>query len=409
MANALRVLTAVALAAASACSQADPITLSGVFNIREQRTINSLGIGVGDRVRVGVVSVTPNGAFGTTGVATQGAATLPMLFQPSGAAPDFFNNATSNTSLTGPWKLTFTNGTDVTEVFTQSAAATPPPFVRSVTISGSGTEPTISWEVPGGFISDGTIITIYDKALSDQAGFAVGIYSAGIAATETSFAVPAGVLSLDRPDGYVFEVRLVDLRDPLGPISSTNTEGSSRSFFGFNPLAPGSPDDVYLPLVDAAGVFHFDFDVTADTRVFIDPLVAIGYDYAIGAGDPNFTSVTLPDVGDGLYDLLLFNGSDWIFSGILAAGQQYFFAAGGVSSFRIEGIEASAGLAPDDPLAFVTGLTFAADGRFTGTMTPLVVFASVPEPGTPHLLALSLGGLWLMRRRRRARSRPTSA
>lgn len=398
MANALRVLPAVVVAAVSASSLADPITLSGPFNIREQRTINSLGIGIGDRVRFGVVSATP--ALGTTGVATQGAATVTLNFTPSPGGPNLFNSATSNTSLIGPWKLTFTNGTDVTDIMTPSAAAAPPPFVRGVTISGSGTTPTISWEVPDGFISEGTSIVIYDKALSDEAGFAVGIYGAGIPPASTSFTVPPGVLALDRPEGYVFEVRLVDLRDPLGSIGNPNTQGSSRSFFGFNPLAPGAPDDVYLPLVDSAGVFHFNFDVTADTRVFIDPLVAIGYDYATGAGDPNFTSVTLPDVGDGQYDLFLSNGADWIFSGALTTGQQYFFPAGGVSSFRIGGIETSAGLAPDDPLAFVTGLTFATDGRFTGTMTPLVVFASVPEPGSLYLLVATLGGLFLMRRRR---------
>ena len=53
----------------------------------------------------------------------------------------------------------------------------------------------------------------------------------------------------------------------------------------------------------------------------------------------------------------------------LAAGTEYFFAGTGVARFRIDGIETAAGLNPSDPTAFVTTLTFAGSGRFTGTMT----------------------------------------
>ena len=242
--------------------------------------------------------------------------------------------------------LTFTNGPDTRQVITPSAAATPPPFVRNVSISGSGTTPTISWVIPNGFVSDGTSITIYDKALSDAARFGVGIYGQRLPAT-TSFTVPDGVLALDRPDGYVIEVSMLDLRDPNGPRSNANTEGRSRAFFGFNPLAPGAPDDVFLPLVDSQGIFHFDLDVTSDTRVFIDPLVAVGYDYVKGANDPNFASVLLPEVGDDLFNLFLFNGTDWVFHQVLQAGTEYLFGQSGVPRFRISGIEASAGLDPE--------------------------------------------------------------
>jgi hypothetical protein len=34
----------------------------------------------------------------------------------------------------------------------------------------------------------------------------------------------------------------------------------------------------------------------AGQAIFIDPLVAVGYKYAIGAGDPEFASVLLPAV-----------------------------------------------------------------------------------------------------------------
>ena len=60
----------------------------------------------------------------------------------------------------------------------------------------------------------------------------------------------------------------------------------------------------------------------------------------------------------------------YVLTDILTAGVEYAFAAGGVDRFRILGIEALAALDPNDAVAFVTGLTFTDDGRFTGTMTP---------------------------------------
>jgi hypothetical protein len=57
--------------------------------------------------------------------------------------------------------------------------------------------------------------------------------------------------------------------------------------------------------------------------IFIDPFVAIGYDYAIGAGDPNFASVRLPNVGDGNFDLIFGNTATTI-----QADTQFFFPPG---------------------------------------------------------------------------------
>jgi hypothetical protein len=195
-----------------------------------------------------------------------------------------------------------------------------------------------------------------------------------------------------------------------------------------NSLLGSSPDNPFMPVgVNDGGGFEFDAPVSADDPVFIDPVVATGYDYEIGDGDPNFASVTLPDFGDGFYDLVLFdNLGDLIDTGIeLTAGDAFDFTtelfadfgidSEGISKFGVRGIEVAAGLDPNDPAAFVTGLTFVGDGQFTGTMTPILETqtagdtgetggngATVPEPSTLALFGIGCVGFGAMRRRRKA-------
>ena len=141
---------------------------------------------------------------------------------------------------------------------------------------------------------------------------------------------------------------------------------------------------VVMPMgTTANGAYTFGVDVVPNVEIFIDPAVAVGYDYAVGAGDPLFATVRLPiGIGDNLYTLLVKGKS---FN--LAGGDQFDFRThgfpGGVAQFRVTGIETSAALDPTDPLAFQTGLTFVAAGRFTGTMTPIVV--ELLPPGTEFL------------------------
>lgn len=150
----------------------------------------------------------------------------------------------------------------------------------------------------------------------------------------------------------------------------------------------GSPAS--LPVgTTVGGAFVFNVTVIANVPIFIDPIVAAGYSYATGAGDPNFATVELPiGIGDSLYTLSV-GGLEFL----LAGGDVFDFRnhgfLAGVDTFSISGIELSAGLDPTNPNAFITQISFVSSGRFTGTQTPLLANTSVPEPETIGLMGIA--------------------
>lgn len=108
---------------------------------------------------------------------------------------------------------------------------------------------------------------------------------------------------------------------------------------------------------------------------YFDPPVASGYLFTSEDATLRFSSVVVPAPlpgGDASFNVE-FNGG----SQPLVAGVQFdfeTFVPGGVSAFRITGIDLAEGLDPEDPAAFVTGLTFApgAAEDATFTMVPIV-------------------------------------
>jgi hypothetical protein len=152
----------------------------------------------------------------------------------------------------------------------------------------------------------------------------------------------------------------------------------STAFFDFVLGGVETVPAAFLPTVGPDGVYHFNVsEVGPGQVIFIDPQVAIGYDYAIGVGDPNFASVVLPEgIGDEQYGVYLFNARGRAYKvADVAGGVPFAFDAvgfpNGVDRFRVLGIEAAAGLDPRNVTAFVTGVSFVDGGPFTGTMTPL--------------------------------------
>jgi hypothetical protein len=206
---------------------------------------------------------------------------------------------------------------------------------------------------------------------------------------------------------YSLEIDQVVLRNAAGPNTFPNTLGQSRTFVSFSASGQQMTNAVYLPTttVSPSGLPTYTFDIrnVGSQTIFIDPLVAIGYFLQTGEGNPNFKTVTLPIIaGTNSFTIILPDGEQIT----VAAGQSFDFTTlanylNGTSSFRIEGINPESGVNPDDPLAFVLGLSFVSDGDFTGTMTPIT--AAIPEPSTWAMMILGFAGVGFVTYRRKSR------
>lgn len=396
------------------CSAADPISVLDVVAWREVRGINSVGNAPGDFLKLGALQITPNPYNGNNGsVGTSVRATPPdsstsflLSFVNSPASPNEFSrsNFTFTEARAAPWTVVVTNPESTNSPVT---VMTPPvrrvdgtipgtqQFVQDMSVSGTGTDVTFRFASPPESQHDTIGVRIWDRKRLTPTGFPTLIHAGGfgLAPDATSYTPPhilnAEGDTLQLGGQYTVSIQLQETRKIPGlhPLLSR-----SVSYFNFSPLGPSAPVRAFLPMVGPDNVYHFAVGVQAGQTIFIDPEFAIGYEYRTGAGDPNFASVVLPNAGDGLFYLETFTGSVWEYRGIVSAGVPYDFGGSGVARFRVSGIEPSAGLDPKDPTAFVSGLTFVSDGKFTGTMTPLTTFPDNTHPVITSTISGALGG-----------------
>lgn len=388
--------------------------------------------------RVTMSQVSSNGSvYELTGTTTWGPYDLPHSNSP--ALPTEFSSSyeylgAAGVGLLGNWDFEVTNPASPNSPFhfrSNLIEGVPAmPFVSNAAVSYAGGQISLSWVNPQATIS-AIDVEIQDLSLprdyfgippSEYIGFSPIIHQESsktpgiftpLPSTATSFTLPAvfsGGGSIDPTHKYVAAISL-DLyqTQTVDDVTRPFLVSRSRTFVNFAGGAPTgfpeTPAEIQLPTVtsnpDGSNTqFQFIIRELQPGRYFLDPDFATGYEYVIGEGDPNFASVLLPNVGDGKFRIEVFNAQagQWEFLADVDAGQDFSFGTAGVARFRVLGIEASAELDPNDPQAFVTGITFAGGGSFTGRMIPLV---PVPEPATWATLALGLGCIGAMARRRR--------
>ena len=161
-------------------------------------------------------------------------------------------------------------------------------------------------------------------------------------------------------------------------------------------LGPAAPD----------GSFAFDFTATGGAPVYIDPEIAVGYDYHVGAGSPLIASAVFPTIGSSHYSVYALGDLSTLLFSNIVGGQVIDFTslagyANGIAGFSLRGVDVGAGLDPTNDQAFVTGLTFVGNGRVSITQTPFTETVGVPEPSTWALLLTGFAGLGVGLRRRR--------
>ncbi|MBW8846554.1 MAG: PEP-CTERM sorting domain-containing protein [Burkholderiales bacterium] len=434
--------TTLALWAAASATAATP-TGTSVFDLRVNNSANSGNRATGDIIVWGVNGVAPPSdnpgayVYGFSGTCPVGKTCdsfttdadwlKQRLFERdmTGLPHQYYASRPYDPALTGSWRLylsTSANFNPNTVYQTPSLGDVGAmPFVSSMTVSGSGLTPSVTWTLPSSTptsidqmrvrVFDNSHPTTVESRYGDPYSFLQSdqlFQSAALGSS--SYTVPTGLLSYGTH--YSIAIDLNHLRADGSPVSR------STSYFDFTPIDPATlpagvgnialPTTTPVPTTSgllAGPVYNFHVgDVGSDHVTFIDPVVATGFSYATGVGDPNFKTVQVAsNVGDGLYEVWTWSGSTWQkTASMLAAGASFDFTAhgfaAGVDRFQIRGIEPEAGVNAFDLTGFVTGLSFVSAGSFNGTMQALTAEA-VPEPATWALWLAGAGALLAWRRR----------
>jgi hypothetical protein len=195
----------------------------------------------------------------------------------------------------------------------------------------------------------------------------------------------------------------------LNMVTQSNVNEPGRWVYNIRNATPpptvgSTPQNPILPTGSAPNDgYTFTFDVTNANRVFIDPPVATGYDFAITGSQ--FTSALFTSPLNDLDGYQLFSADGSTLLGNVLIGQVFNFSSP-LSAFRLRGINPANLLVPGDPTAFVSGFTFSSLANVTITQTPFVenytppTNGAVPEPATWLSMIAGLGMVGGAMRRR---------
>jgi len=194
-----------------------------------------------------------------------------------------------------------------------------------------------------------------------------------------------------------------------GSLNLAVTGRDDRGFEGFHLENAGydirlslGEEFALLPSNDdlSDGTFRFtNVQVENGEIVYIDPEIAVGYDYTTSL--INFEAVTLPALPVDMIFQVSFGDGTQQFTRTVASNDEFIFTdfiAGGVSQFSVTGIDVGEMLDPNNPLAFTTGLRFVGNGTTDVTQSAIVIDVSAPT----GLALVSFGSLLLWRQRRHA-------
>lgn len=358
----------------------------------------------------GVVTLPPSGASAYDWISTN------LGFSGVGALPGYAASTTNGSTLTS-------------DAFFAAAGATIEFYFNYITSDGSGYA-DYAWAKLQGGSSDNVIFTARTKPTGD---IVPGQDLPGVSATLS----PSNVAIISGPPvwsplggssgscyaagcgytGWVKSTYTVTENGTytlaFGVVNAIDTAfHSGLAFQGLtldgNTIGNGSSaDNALLPSeIGPDGSFNFTFTPTANQPVFIDPVIAVGYDYQITSGTNLITSVllpTLPGDADGYEIYMLGDASPTGFLGTVLGGVTFNFATA-LSGFTVLDIDTAAMLDPANPTAFVTGLTFVDSSLVSMSQTPITTFVAtpVPEPESYALLLAGFGMIGFVQRRRPA-------